>query len=86
MVLIGNVTASTVALPLGLAIVRGLEIIGSDSVSAPELDATFQFLDRKRIRPHIDRVLKLEQAASAHTLLEQRGVTGRVVLQMQPDW
>jgi hypothetical protein len=31
-------------------------------------------------------VLKLEQAASAHTLLEQRGVTGRVVLQMQPDW
>ena len=58
--LVGNVTTSNAALPLGLAIIKGLEIIGSDSVSAAELDATFKFLDAKGIRPHIDRTLQLE--------------------------
>ena len=65
LVLIGNVTASTVSLPLGLVIIKGLEIIGSDSVSSSELAATFEFMDAKGIRPHISSVLPLEEVSSS---------------------
>ncbi len=84
--LIGNVTASTVALPLGMVIVKGLEIIGSDSVSSQELQDTFAFMDSRGIRPHISAVLPLESARSAHTSLETKSVLGRTILQLREDW
>ncbi len=44
---------------------QGLEIIGSDSVSASELADTFHFLDTHGIRPNISDVLPLEQVQGA---------------------
>lgn len=80
LVLIGNVTNANVSLPLGLCIVKSLSVIGTDSIEAKELESLFLWLDAQGIRPRIDRVLPLEQAAEAHALVEQRKVAGRIVL------
>jgi D-arabinose 1-dehydrogenase-like Zn-dependent alcohol dehydrogenase len=44
---------------------QGLEIIGSDSVSAAELAATFGFLDAHGLKPHISGVLPLEKVRAS---------------------
>lgn len=63
MVLVGNVTVSKEPLALGLMIINGLEIIGSDGCTAAELQAVFQFMDSCDMRPVVSEVLKLEEAA-----------------------
>ena len=79
-VLVGNVTNAVANLPLGLAIVKSLSVIGSDSCEASEMEKCFAFLTREELRPQIDRILPLEEAADAHALLEAKGVKGRLVL------
>jgi len=87
MVLVGNVTAASVPLSLGYPIINCLEIIGSDSCTAPELKRCFDFLLKTNIRPNISQVLKLEEFAKAQTLLETKAVKGRVILQCdESDW
>lgn len=85
LVLIGNVTNANVQLPLGLCIVKSLGIIGTDSIEAGELSKLFVWLDKENLRPTIDRVLPLEKAAEAHDLLEQRLVSGRIVLDINKE-
>eukprot|EP01012_Entosiphon_sulcatum_P056622 TRINITY_DN80320_c0_g1_i1.p1 TRINITY_DN80320_c0_g1~~TRINITY_DN80320_c0_g1_i1.p1 ORF type:complete len:362 (+),score=50.50 TRINITY_DN80320_c0_g1_i1:22-1086(+) len=85
LVLVGNVTNASAQLPLGLSILKSLSVIGSDSVTAPELRETFAFLDKHKLRPHIHRVVGMEDAGTAHTLLEEKGVTGRVVMKLR-EW
>lgn len=80
LILIGNVTNANVSLPLGLCIVKSLSVIGTDSIEACELPKLFDWLDMERLRPRIDKVLPLEEAAEAHRLVEERLVTGRIVL------
>jgi NADPH:quinone reductase-like Zn-dependent oxidoreductase len=80
LVLIGNVTNASVSLPLGLCIVKSLSVIGTDSIESKELEKLFVWLDSNGVKPRIDRVLPLEQAAEAHRQLEQRRVVGRIVL------
>jgi acryloyl-coenzyme A reductase len=80
LVLIGNVTNSNVTLPTGLCIVKSLNIIGTDSIEASELHKLFLWLEEEGLRPTVDRVMPLEEVASAHQLLEERQVTGRIVL------
>lgn len=46
----------------------------------------FAFLDKERLAPQIDRVLPLEAAAEAHTLLEARAAKGRIVLSVCDDF
>jgi acryloyl-coenzyme A reductase len=94
LVLIGNVTNENAPLPLGLCIVKSLNIIGTDSIEAGELSRLFSWLDEQRLKPAIDRVLPLARVAEAHELLEDRGgggggggggVHGRVVLDINKD-
>lgn len=86
LVLVGNVDNATAPLPLGLCILNSLSVVGSDSISAQALTELFQLLDKNpHVRPTIDRVLPLEDAMEAHKLLETRGVTGRLVLQVSED-
>ena len=80
LVLIGNVTNANAKLPLGLCIVKSLSVIGTDSIEANELLALFNWLEAENIRPSISRVFPLEEVADAHRLLEERAVSGRVVL------
>ena len=85
LVLIGNVTNSTFPLPLGLCIVKSLSVIGTDSCEAKEVGHMMAWMQERGLKPHIDRVLPLEQAARAHELVEESAVEGRVVLAVAGD-
>ena len=80
LILIGNVTNATAQLPLGLCIVKSLNIIGTDSIKSEELHNLFLWLEEEGLRPTVDRIMNLEDVAEAHQLLEERQVTGRIVL------
>ena len=80
LVLIGNVTNENAQLPLGLCILNSLNIIGTDSIQSNELATLFSWLEENNLKPAIDKILPLEDAAKAHELLENRQVNGRVVL------
>eukprot|EP00511_Aplanochytrium_stocchinoi_P002295 CAMPEP_0204837948 /NCGR_PEP_ID=MMETSP1346-20131115/29363_1 /ASSEMBLY_ACC=CAM_ASM_000771 /TAXON_ID=215587 /ORGANISM="Aplanochytrium stocchinoi, Strain GSBS06" /LENGTH=343 /DNA_ID=CAMNT_0051973681 /DNA_START=80 /DNA_END=1111 /DNA_ORIENTATION=+ len=85
LVLVGNVSNSTVPLPLGLCILKSLSVVGSDSIFSDELIQLFRFLSEENLRPNIDHILPLEKANEAHALLENKCVSGRIVLQISPD-
>lgn len=73
-------------LKLGLAIINGLQIIGTDSCTAHELSQVFAFMDATGLRVEISAELDLEQAQKAHELLAAKDVRGRVVLRLSRDW
>lgn len=85
LILLGNVTVGIAETPIGLQILNGLEVIGSDSCSAAELARCFDFLKQTGLRPSIDSELPLERFADAQQMLEEKRVEGRVVLRMG-DW
>eukprot|EP00735_Rhodelphis_limneticus_P001154 TRINITY_DN11721_c0_g1::TRINITY_DN11721_c0_g1_i1::g.11551::m.11551 TRINITY_DN11721_c0_g1::TRINITY_DN11721_c0_g1_i1::g.11551 ORF type:complete len:383 (+),score=46.15,sp/Q975C8/ACAR_SULTO/32.35/4e-56,ADH_N/PF08240.7/2.2e-28,ADH_N/PF08240.7/1.5e+03,ADH_zinc_N/PF00107.21/2e-26,ADH_zinc_N_2/PF13602.1/5.7e+03,ADH_zinc_N_2/PF13602.1/2.4e-12,NAD_binding_10/PF13460.1/2.8e-05,AlaDh_PNT_C/PF01262.16/0.0028,adh_short/PF00106.20/0.0051,adh_short/PF00106.20/7.3e+03,Epimerase/PF01370.16/0.0098,NmrA/PF05368.8/ len=84
MVLIGNVTVGQVPVKLGYLILNSISIIGSDSCSAAELQATFDFLEKHGIRPDVTRTVGLEAVADVHEDIHKRHVQGRTVIQLDP--
>jgi len=87
MVLIGNVDPShPPPIPLGLAIISELEVIGGDSITAAELADVFAFLKNNGIRPRIQQTLTLRDVHKAHAMLEGRQILGRVVLAIDTAW
>eukprot|EP00164_Ancoracysta_twista_P013911 GFYU01022434.1.p1 GENE.GFYU01022434.1~~GFYU01022434.1.p1 ORF type:complete len:401 (-),score=88.79 GFYU01022434.1:8-1210(-) len=85
LVLVGNVTNAAAKLPLGLAIIKDLEIIGCDSCTPSELASVFNFMNAHNIRPRIASVLDLADVATAHEMLAERRVAGRVVVTTDAD-
>jgi NADPH:quinone reductase-like Zn-dependent oxidoreductase len=85
LVLIGNVTNATFPLPLGLCIVKSLSVIGTDSCEAAEVARLMVWMQARGLKPHVDRVLPLREAAVAHGLVEHSAVEGRVVLAVSGD-
>lgn len=59
---------------------RQLEVIGSTMGSQTDLLEVLDLLFSGRLHPVVDSVLPLEQAATAHRLIEGREVFGKVVL------
>ncbi len=59
---------------------RQLSVIGSTMGSRSDLEAALQAASMGTVRPVIDRVLPLSQAALAHQLIEERAVLGKLVL------
>jgi len=51
-----------------------------------DLGALFGLLKERKIKPSIERRMKLKNAAQAHELIEQAAVKGRIVLVMHDDW
>jgi len=51
--------------------------------AAQAADRIMALVGEGRLRPHIDRVLPLEQAAEAMRALAERSVQGRIVLQVR---
>ena len=83
--LMGNTTNAASKLPLGLMILKSLSIYGTDSIHRQEMERLFEFLDDHDLRPRISEVMRLEDAADAHRKVENKLVSGRIVLQVDED-
>ncbi len=59
---------------------RQLSILGSTLASKARLPAVLELLATGRLKPVVDRVLRLEDIAEAHRRLESRASFGKVVL------
>lgn len=78
--LVGNIPVEPVRLQPGAVILFGYQILGSAGCTRADLEQVFDLVSRQELSVPIDRTLPLEEAASAHQLLEKRAVLGRVVL------
>jgi acryloyl-coenzyme A reductase len=79
-VVLGNIGARPIELDPGLVIMRRIRIAGSGNATFKDVHMALHFLASGAVKPVIGRVLPFPQAAQAHALMEQRAVTGRVVL------
>jgi NADPH:quinone reductase-like Zn-dependent oxidoreductase len=59
---------------------RQISVLGSTMGSKAELFQVLRFVDEKRLRPVLDRVLPLAEARTAQELLARREQFGKVVL------
>jgi D-arabinose 1-dehydrogenase-like Zn-dependent alcohol dehydrogenase len=81
LVVLGNIGARPVDIDPGLIIVRRIRIAGSGNATFKDVHMALHLMATKAVKPFIGRVLPFPQAAQGHALMEQRAVTGRVVLQ-----
>lgn len=61
---------------------RQLEIIGSTTGSANDLNAALKLIFRGKMKPVIGKVFALKEAADAHRLMETRNALGKIVLRV----
>lgn len=92
LVIIGLMGGAQAPLDLGALLVRRLHVIGSTlrtrsveekaTIVASFLERFQAALEAGRVRPVIDRVLPLEQAAEAHRIMKASEHFGKIVLQV----
>ncbi len=80
LVVVGNLETASVSLNPGLMIVKELTILGAYATTKRELEEAFELIRSGAVKPWVAEVLPLRDAAQAHRRLEERGVTGRLVL------
>ena len=80
LVLLGEVTGNPVQVPLAEVIFRDASILGSSGVSRSLVQQASEMVSQGRVKPVVDRVIPLEEAATAFELMSARSVLGRVVL------
>jgi len=59
---------------------RELQILGSNGYTQQDVEQAIELVGKGGVRPLIDKVLPAQEAATAHRLLEERAVVGKVVL------
>lgn len=79
-VLVGNVTGDDLRVKAGRAILKEVSIVAALGCTPAELAESLQLVSAGDVTPTIGDVIPLAEAARAHRLLEDRQVTGRVVL------
>ena len=79
-VLVGEVTGTTVEMDMAAIYRRGLEIRSAVSTSRRQLEMALRLVSAGAVRPMVERTLPLKDAAAAHRLVEDNAVIGRVVL------
>jgi acryloyl-coenzyme A reductase len=82
LIVVGNLEARPVSFMPGLVILKELEIRGSFATTTSELAESFRLVMERKVRPIVSRVMPLAEAAKAHQILYDRGVTGRIVLRV----
>ncbi len=80
-VVLGNIAAQPVEIDPGLVIMRRIRIAGSGNATFADVDTALHLLATGKVKPCIGAVLPFSKAAEGHAMLEQRAVTGRIVLQ-----
>lgn len=80
LVLGGVTTGTTAPLDLKAVFTRRLEVLGCRGSGRRDLDHVLDLVARERVRPCIQQVLPLAQAAQAHRLLESGVTLGKIIL------
>lgn len=80
-VVVGNVTTERVEVNPGLVILNELTLVGSAGCNRADLVDVMAWIESGELEPVIADTLPLGSAADAHRRLEQRQVTGRIVLE-----
>jgi D-arabinose 1-dehydrogenase-like Zn-dependent alcohol dehydrogenase len=62
-------------------ILKELEMIGSFAASLKEVERAFQLVIQQNVQIVLSGCFHLEDAVQCHRLIEDRAVTGRLVLQ-----
>lgn len=76
----GATTGFTPEIDLRHVFFRQVEVLGSTMGPKGDLFGILRLVEQGRLRPIVDRVMPLWEAADAHRLLEARKVFGKVVL------
>ncbi|HEY7662134.1 MAG TPA: alcohol dehydrogenase catalytic domain-containing protein [Xanthobacteraceae bacterium] len=79
-VILGNIGARPVELDPGLVIMRRLRIAGSGNATFKDVHVALHLFATGAVKPLVSCVLPFPRAAEGHALMEQRAVSGRVVL------
>jgi D-arabinose 1-dehydrogenase-like Zn-dependent alcohol dehydrogenase len=82
-VVVGNLDTAQVEINPGLVIVKELELVGAYATTQGELEEALGLVHSGKLGSKVSDVLPLEAAPSAHFRLENREVSGRLVL--NPD-
>lgn len=82
LVVIGNISVKRANIALGSLILYENKIAGSSGASKKELMEVFELVEQNKLRPivHSELPLSIEGVQSAHKLLKEKSVMGRVVL------
>lgn len=78
----GATTGPKVDIDLRFFFIREIEVIGAFMGRRGELDQVLKLLDRKLLRPVVDRTFPLEKLRDAHQYLEDRKQLGKVVIEV----
>jgi NADPH:quinone reductase-like Zn-dependent oxidoreductase len=76
----GSTSGPKLELDMRYVFSRQLQILGSRTGSIAEMRAAWRLVEEGKVKPVVDAVFPLEQAAAAHRRLESRGQFGKVVL------
>jgi D-arabinose 1-dehydrogenase-like Zn-dependent alcohol dehydrogenase len=79
-VLVGQVTGDFISLNPAQLFLRNISILSAKGVSRAQLADAFGMVARGRIKPVIEDVWRLEDAADAHRRVEAGLSSGRLVL------
>ena len=76
----GSTSGPKLELDMRYVFSRQLQIRGSRMGSVAEMRAAWRLVEEGKVKPVVDMVFPLDQAAAAHRRLESRGQFGKVVL------
>ena len=89
---IGFASGEVPSLPMNLPLLKNYSVVGvftgawadrCPDESARAADQVLQWVSEGKLRPRIDRVLPLERAAEAMSAIQNRSVSGRIILQVR---
>lgn len=80
MVIVGNVDPGSVPLNPAMSILKELDFIGSAHATLDDLAKVIDLVERGKINPEIAEFVPVAEAERAHRIMEDRSVSGRVVL------
>jgi len=78
----GATTGPKVEIDLRFFFIREIEVVGAFMGRRSELDQALKLVDRKLLRPVVDRTFPLAQLRDAHQYLEERKQVGKVVIEV----